>query len=69
MNNIENEKELFEIGKNLKIKISDLWKEENLVNINKGVIYIENSRIQQKEVCPGVFGTIKNQGICMVGRK
>ena len=42
--------------------------EENLVNINKGVIYIENFRIQQKEVCPGVFGTIKNQGICMVGR-
>ena len=42
--------------------------EENLININKGVIYIENSRIQQK-VCPGVFGTIKNQGICMVGRK
>ena len=33
LNNIENEKELFEIGKNLKIKISDLWKEENIINL------------------------------------
>ena len=22
-----------------------------------------------KEVCPGIFGSIKNQGICMIGSK
>ena len=33
LQNIENEKKLFEIGKSLKIKISDLWKEENIINL------------------------------------
>ena len=31
-----------------------------------GVIYIGNPKILKK-VCPGVFGTIKPVGICMIG--
>ena len=33
-----------------------------------GVVYIGNKEIL-KEVCPGIFGSIKNQGICMIGSK
>ncbi len=40
---------------------------ENL-NIQGGVVYIGNPKIL-KEICPGVFGTIKPTGICMIGKK
>ena len=33
-----------------------------------GVVYVGNPKVL-KEVCPGVFGTIKPIGICMIGRK
>ena len=33
-----------------------------------GVVYIGNKEIL-KEVCSGIFGSIKNQGICMIGSK
>ena len=33
-----------------------------------GAVYIGNKEIL-KEVCPGIFGSIKNQGICMIGSK
>ena len=33
-----------------------------------GVIYVGNPKIL-KEICPGVFGTIKPVGICMIGIK
>ena len=33
-----------------------------------GAVYIGNKEIL-KEACPGIFGSIKNQGICMIGSK
>ncbi len=46
---------------NLKDKASTL-------NIDGGVIYTGNPKIL-KEICPGVFGTIKPVGYCMIGQK
>ena len=44
--------------------------DKNLENLGKGdgVIYTGNPKIL-KEICPGVFGTIKPIGICMIGSK
>ncbi len=44
--------------------------DKNLENLGKegGVIYTGNPKIL-KEICPGVFGTIKPIGICMIGTK
>ena len=38
------------------------------INTDQGVIYTGNPKILKK-VCPGVFGTIKPVGYCMIGRK
>jgi len=38
------------------------------LNINEGVIYTGNPKILKK-ICPGVFGTIKPVGYCMIGRR
>ena len=38
------------------------------INDHKGVIYTGNPKILKK-VCPGVFGTIKPVGYCMIGKK
>jgi len=38
------------------------------IKLNGGVIYVGNSKIL-KSVCPGDFGSIKNQGICMIGAR
>ena len=35
---------------------------------DSGVIYIGNADILEK-ICPGVYGTIKPIGICMIGIK
>ncbi len=35
---------------------------------NQGVIYTGNSKILKK-ICPGVFGTIKPYGYCMIGKR
>tara|TARA_B100000035_G_scaffold314900_1_gene332888 strand:- start:1552 stop:2925 length:1374 start_codon:yes stop_codon:yes gene_type:complete len=50
------------------IWINDL--KNNTVNIteDKGVIYTGNPKILKK-ICPGVFGTIKPVGYCMIGRR
>ncbi len=53
------------------LKSRPVWLNEfdkNLINRNIGIIYIQNPVILKK-VCPGLFGTIQNQGICMIGRK
>jgi len=44
--------------------------DKNLENLGKegGVIYTGNPKVL-KEVCPGIFGTIKPIGICMIGSK
>ena len=43
---------------------------ENLseIKINQGVIYTGNPKILKK-VCPGVFGTIRPYGYCMIGKR
>ena len=38
------------------------------IELDQGVIYTGNPEIL-KEVCPGVFGTIKPVGYCMIGQK
>ena len=45
----------------LKGKVSDLSE-------NQGVVYTGNPKIL-KEICPGVYGTIKPVGYCMIGKK
>ena len=37
-------------------------------NLKKGVIYTGNSEVLEK-VCPGIFGKIRSQGICMIGSR
>jgi 4-amino-4-deoxy-L-arabinose transferase-like glycosyltransferase len=47
------------------------WLKESIpkdLNFNGGVIYTGNAEIL-KEICPGIFGSIKKQGFCMIGRK
>tara|TARA_B100001564_G_scaffold261272_1_gene223027 strand:+ start:102 stop:1475 length:1374 start_codon:yes stop_codon:yes gene_type:complete len=46
---------------NLKNKASNITEEQ-------GVIYTGNPKIL-KEICPGVFGTIKPVGYCMIGKR
>ena len=38
------------------------------LNYEGGVIYTGNKKVLKK-ICPGIFGSIKNQGICMIGSK
>ncbi len=50
-----------------------IWKnslknEASKIELNEGVIYTGNPQILKK-VCPGVFGTIKPVGYCMIGQK
>ena len=46
----------------------ELKKDEINFNESNGVIYTGNPKIL-KQICPGVFGTIKPVGYCMIGQK
>ena len=48
--------------------INDLGKKISEINDNQGVIYTGNPNILKK-ICPGIFGTIKPVGYCMIGKK
>ena len=48
--------------------INDLKNYRSKITEDQGVIYTGNPKILKK-VCPGVFGTIKPFGYCMIGRK
>ncbi len=50
------------------IWINDLKNKKSLISENNGVIYTGNPKILKK-VCPGVFGTIKPVGYCMIGKR
>ena len=50
------------------IWINDLGKKVMEIKDNQGVIYTGNPNILKK-ICPGVFGTIKPVGYCMIGKK
>ena len=38
------------------------------LNLKEGVIYTGNPKVL-KNICPGVFGTIKPVGYCMIGKR
>ena len=40
----------------------------SLLDVDDGVIYTGNPKILKK-ICPGIFGTIKPVGYCMIGIK
>ena len=40
----------------------------NVINKKDGVIYIGNPDVLKK-ICPGVYGTLKPIGVCMIGSK
>ena len=50
------------------IWINDLKNKTSNITKNKGVIYTGNPKILKK-ICPGVFGTIKPVGYCMIGKR
>ena len=48
--------------------ISELKKQAFDIKDNQGVIYTGNPQVLKK-ICPGVFGTIKPVGYCMIGKR
>ena len=50
------------------IWINDLKNNTSNITEDQGVIYTGNPKILKK-ICPGVFGTIKPVGYCMIGKK
>ena len=50
------------------IWINDLKNKTSKITENQGVIYTGNPKILKK-ICPGVFGTIKPVGYCMIGKR
>ena len=50
------------------IWIYELKNKTSIIKDGQGVIYTGNPKILKK-VCPGVFGTIKPVGYCMIGSK
>ena len=48
--------------------INDLKDQASLITIQDGVIYTGNPKIL-KNICPGIFGTIKPVGYCMIGKR
>jgi len=47
---------------------NDLKNKATKLKADQGVIYTGNPKVLKK-ICPGVFGTIKPIGYCMIGRK
>ncbi len=50
------------------IWINDLKNQTSEITADQGVIYTGNPKIL-KGICPGVFGTIKPVGYCMIGKR
>ena len=50
------------------IWVNDLKNKTKNITENEGVIYAGNPKILKK-ICPGVFGTIKPVGYCMIGKR
>jgi hypothetical protein len=50
------------------IWINDLKNKASNITDKQGVIYTGNPKILKK-ICPGVFGTIKPVGYCMIGKR
>ena len=50
------------------IWMNDLKNKASKITEDQGVIYVGNPKILKK-ICPGVFGTIKPVGFCMIGKR
>ena len=50
------------------VAVTSLKEKALTLKNNEGVIYTGNPKIL-KSICPGVFGTIKPVGYCMIGQK
>ena len=50
------------------IWVNDLKNKAANISEDEGVIYTGNPKILKK-ICPGVFGTIKPVGYCMIGKR
>ena len=50
------------------IWVNDLKNKISNITIDEGVIYTGNPKVLKK-ICPGVFGTIKPVGYCMIGKR
>ena len=50
------------------IWMNDLKDNASNIKADEGVIYTGNPKILKK-ICPGVFGTIKPVGYCMIGKR
>ena len=48
--------------------INELKNKTSQINSSEGVIYTGNPEILKK-ICPGIYGTIKPVGYCMIGQK
>ena len=48
--------------------LSELKNNVSILNEDQGVIYTGNPKILKK-ICPGIYGTIKPVGYCMIGRR
>ncbi len=48
--------------------LSELKNNVSILNEDQGVIYTGNPKILKK-ICPGIYGTIKPVGYCMIGRQ
>ena len=48
--------------------INDLKGKTSIIKSEDGVIYTGNPKVLKK-ICPGIYGTIKPIGICMIGAK
>ena len=48
--------------------VKSIPEDKTKLNISGGVIYTGNPQILKK-ICPGVYGTIKPVGYCMIGIK
>ena len=48
--------------------VLNLDNDTDKIGANEGVVYTGNPKVL-KEICPGVFGTIKPVGYCMIGQK
>ena len=50
------------------IWVNDLKNKTANITENQGVIYVGNPKVLKK-ICPGVFGSIKPVGYCMIGKR
>ena len=48
--------------------INELKGRTSKINSNEGVVYTGNPKVL-KDICPGVYGSIKPVGYCMIGTR